>query len=136
VCAFSIVVEQMLNFLASLLFAWKQDVAKSNWPKSKHSHQFKKSNTCDQCDILMCANNTNKMSINVSLGMLFGEKETWRLHFKNSSFQARLFNKSRSSNQSSNPRLAFYNKHGLSLEIPNNNDGMVELETCWILGHT
>lgn len=78
---------------------------------------------CDECDILMCANNTNKMSINASLGMLFGEKETWRLHFKNSSFKARLINKSRLSNQS------------MSLELPNNNDGMVELETCWILGH-
>ncbi len=92
---------------------------------------------CDQCDIHMCASNTNKMSINDGgFGMLFGEKETWRLYFKNYSFQAKLFNKFGSNNPSSNAKLAFHNKDGLSLELPNNNDGMVELETCWILSHT
>jgi hypothetical protein len=75
VFSLSIVVKLMSNHFAGMVFAWKQDVAKSNWPKSKHQQQFGKSNTTrDQCGTLMRAHNTDKTSINdACLGHV-----TWR----------------------------------------------------------
>ncbi len=65
VFSFSIVVKLMLKHFVGMVFAWKQDFAKSNWPKSKHQQQFGKSNTTrDQCGTLMCVHKTNKTSIN------------------------------------------------------------------------
>ncbi len=75
VFSLSIVVKLMWKHFAGMVLPWKQDVAKSNWPKSKHQQQFEMSNTtCDQCGTIMCANNTNKTSINdACLGHV-----TWR----------------------------------------------------------
>jgi len=91
---FSIVVKLMLKKFASMVFAWKQDVAKSNWPKSKHQLQCAKSNTmCDQCGTLMCAHSTNKMSTNdACLDHVTWRKRSGGCILKISRFQAKLFN--------------------------------------------
>jgi len=89
---FSIVVKLMLKHSATMVFAWKQDVAKFNWPKSKHQLQCAKSNTtCDQCGTLMCAHNIDKMSINdACLDHVTWRKRSGGCIWKTSRFHAKL----------------------------------------------
>ncbi|CAM6033277.1 unnamed protein product [Sphagnum compactum] len=86
---------------------------------------------------LLCVHTipTRRPSMMHVLAMLLGEKEmdvAFRESLdskKNDSFM------SKSSNQPSSANLAVCNTN-CSLELPNDNNGLVELETCWILDHT
>ncbi len=93
VFSLSIVVKLMWKHFPCMVFAWKQDVAKSNWPKSIHQQQFGKSNTTrDQCGTLMCVHNTNKTSINdACLGHVTWRKRSGGCISKISKLQAKLF---------------------------------------------
>jgi hypothetical protein len=86
---------------------------------------------------LLCVHTipTRRPSMMHVLAMLLGEKEV-EVAFRESlgSKQNDSF-MSKSSNQSSSANLAICNTN-CSLELPNNNNGLVELETSWILDHT
>jgi len=65
--------------------------------------------------------------------MLLGEKEVEVAFGKSLGSMQNYSFMSKSNNQSSNVDLVICNTN-CSLEFPNNN-GLVELETCWILDH-
>jgi len=69
------------------------------------------------------------------LAMLLGEKEVEVVFQESLGFKKNYSFMSKSSNQSSTTNLAICNTN-CSLELPNGNNGLVELETCWILDHT
>jgi hypothetical protein len=68
------------------------------------------------------------------LTMLPGEKEVEVAFQKSLGSKQNYSFMSKSNNQSSNANLVICNTN-CSPELPNNN-GLVELETCWILDHT
>jgi hypothetical protein len=77
---------------------------------------------------------TRRPSMMHVLAMLLGEKEV-EVEFQESQGSKKNYSfMSKSSNQSFSANLAIYNTN-CSSELPNNN-GLVELETCWILDHT
>ncbi|CAK9230908.1 unnamed protein product [Sphagnum troendelagicum] len=86
---------------------------------------------------LLCVHTipTRRPSMMHVLAMLLGEKEV-EVAFRESLSSKKFFSfMSKSSNQSSSANLAVCNTN-CSLELPNGNNGLVELETCWILDHT
>ncbi|CAM6011109.1 unnamed protein product [Sphagnum balticum] len=86
---------------------------------------------------LLCVHTipTRRPSMMHVLAMLLGEKEV-EVAFRESigSKKNYLF-MSKSSNQSSSANLVVCNTN-YSSELPNGNNGLVELETCWIFDHT
>jgi hypothetical protein len=69
------------------------------------------------------------------LAMLLGEKEVEAAFRESSGSKKNHSFMSKSSNQSSNANLAICDTN-CSSELPNGNNGLGELETCWILHHT
>jgi hypothetical protein len=78
---------------------------------------------------------TRRPSMMHVLAMLLGEKEV-EVAFRESLGSKKNYSfMSKSSILSSNANLAICNTN-CSLELPNGNNGLVELETCWILDQT
>ncbi|KAH8955710.1 hypothetical protein BDL97_07G001800 [Sphagnum fallax] len=86
---------------------------------------------------LLCVHTipTRRPSMMHVLAMLLGEKEV-EVAFQESLGSKKNYSfMSKSSNQSLNANLAICNTN-CSSELPNTNNGLVELETSWILAHT
>jgi hypothetical protein len=78
---------------------------------------------------------TKRPSMMHVLAMLLGEKEV-EVAFRESLGSKKNYSfMSKSSNQSYNANLAICDTN-CSSELPSGNNGLVELETCWILDHT
>jgi hypothetical protein len=69
------------------------------------------------------------------LAMLLGEKEVEVAFRESLGLKKNYSFMSEQSNQSSSANFASFNTN-CSLKHPNNNNGLVELETCWIFDHT
>ncbi len=86
---------------------------------------------------LLCVHTipTRRPSMMHVLAMLLGEKEV-EVAFRESLGSKKNYSfMSKSSNQSSSANLTICDTN-CSLEHPNGNNGLVELETSWILDHT
>jgi hypothetical protein len=86
---------------------------------------------------LLCAHTipTRRPSMMHVLAMLLGEKEV-EVAFRESLDSKKNYSfMYKSSNQSSNANLTICDTI-CSSKLPNGNNGLIELETCWILDHT